>query len=151
VLLTTSLGFNWDIQNFLRTLESWVWVQSRRSKSYFLVDYSFMRTAELNTFNFQVENLRLFVWTRVFSGWKSRLFVWTRVFSGWKSPSICLDTCIFRLKISFYLFGHVYFQVDNLRLFVWTRVFSGWKSSSFCLDTCIFRLKIRLFVWTRVF
>ena len=126
MLLTTSLGFNWDIQNFLRTLESWVWVQSRRSKSYFLVDYSFMRTAELNTFNFQVENLRLFVWTRVFSGWKSRLFVWTRVFSGWKSPSFCLDTCIFRLKISsicldtcilrlkisVYLFGHVYFQVE---------------------------------------
>ena len=25
-----------------------------------------MRTAELNTFNFKVENLRLFVWTRVF-------------------------------------------------------------------------------------
>ena len=40
VLWTNSLGFIWDIWNFLNIFKSWVWAQSRRSKSYFWVDTS---------------------------------------------------------------------------------------------------------------
>ena len=37
VLWTNFLGLIWDI-NFLKICKSWIWAQSRRSKSYFWVD-----------------------------------------------------------------------------------------------------------------
>ena len=38
VLWKTSFGFIWDILNFLKICKSWVWAESRRSKSPFCVD-----------------------------------------------------------------------------------------------------------------